>query len=310
MMDGKKLLVRTSIESNMVPEGFPIIITHVGNCDNGEIDGKVVESVMKAKPKTVNELEIVTKALLAHAGCNNLCKIEKENTAGIVYKDHSDNSSYEQSSAMDTDNGTGSLMEENLMTRNQGESSNGRIITVGGKTHRNANYSPSWPSSLEVGSSERNLYKGFRMDRSSDETYVPSRIVPELVQLKDTPINLGNNKTSEKTWIGDSKYAVEIVPETQMESSYKLPSTVRYSLSATQDMLKAFDEFEKGNLEPKIQELVLEPDMEVEEDRMNWTSPERQLSTEEKVDILMKGYLKTVRNWTTWRKKWRNWKKS
>ena len=289
MMEGKKLLVRVSTKSYMVPEGFPVIITHVGNCGNGEIDGKLVESVMRAKPSTVNELEVATKAVLAHAGCNSMCKIEKGNTAGIVYKDHSDNSSYEQSSAMDTDNGTASLIEENLMTGNQGESDDGRMITVGGKPQGNANYSPSWPSSLDIGSSEKSLYRNFRMDRSSDESYIPSKVVvPELVELKDTPMNLGNNKTSEKTGMGDSKHAVEKIPETQIESSYKLPSTVGYSVSATQDILEAFDEFEKENIEPKIKELVSEPDMEIDEKSMNWTDPEKQLSLEEKVEILMK----------------------
>ena len=289
MMEGKELLVRTSTKSYMVPEGFPVIITDVGDCDNEKIDGKLVESVMRAKPRTVNELEIATKAVLAHAGCDSLCKIEKGNTAGIVYTNHSDNSSYEQSSAMDTDNGTASLMEENLMTGNQGESNNGRMITVGGKPQGKAKYSPSWPSSLDIGSSEKALYKGFRMDRSSDESYVPSKVVvPELEELKDTPMNLGNNKTSKKTGMGNSKHAVETIPETQIESSYRLPSTVQYSVSATQDMLEAFNEFEKGDLEPKIQKLISEPDMEIDENKMNWTNPEKQLSMEEKVEILMK----------------------
>ena len=56
------------------------------------------------------------------------------------------------------------------MTGNQNEVENGRKIKI--EVNKEAtNYSPAWPSSLDIGSSEKNLYKGFKTDRSSDGDY-------------------------------------------------------------------------------------------------------------------------------------------
>ena len=119
-------------------------------------------------------------------------------------------SSFEQTGGISSSEGTGSLFSEQLMTGIQGEENDGRVIKVGGKKNE-TDYSPSWPSSLEIGSSERSLYKNFKTDRSSDEDYVPeNRGIEKLIEVKDASMNLGDNKTSEGTGMGDSKHATGI----------------------------------------------------------------------------------------------------
>ena len=81
-------------------------------------------------------------------------------------------------------------------------------IKVGG-TQPKTDYSPLCPSTLDTGASDRSLHKGFRMDKSSDEDYIPSEPKGRnMEELRDTPMNLGGNKTTELTGMGDSKYAV------------------------------------------------------------------------------------------------------
>ena len=60
--------------------------------------------------------------------------------------------------------GTGFLFSKHLMMGIQGEEENRRQIKVGGKG-KQANYSALWPSSIDIGSSERSLYKVFKTDR-------------------------------------------------------------------------------------------------------------------------------------------------
>ena len=164
------------------------------------------------------------------------------------------------------------------MTRNQDGGEDGRKIKVGGKGEK-ANYSPSWPSSLDIGSSERSLYKGFKTDRSSEVDYIPeTRNEKKLMEIKDTPMNLGKNKISEKTRMGDSKHATTIevtaIPkningrenrfrrktteETTegtpiAETQIILPSTVAYGGSLVNEVLfEAICEIESGQIVPAI----------------------------------------------------------
>ena len=164
------------------------------------------------------------------------------------------------------------------MTGNQGETTNGRKIDIG-STKTQAIYSLSWPSSLDIGSSERSLYKGFKTDRSSDEDYIPEgKAFRRLTEIKDTPMNLGINKTTEKTGMGDSKHATEVqvgaTPEkkdnrknrcdrkrttntiekpTVEETQITLPSTMPYGGSSINDALfEAIGELESGQVVPAI----------------------------------------------------------
>ena len=87
-----------------------------------------------------------------------------------------------------------------------------------------------------------------------DEDYVPENTgIENLIEVKDTSMNLGNNKTSEKTGVGDSKHTngiqvsatpemtdrrknrfnresgIETIVKTQIEETQQsMPSTVLY----------------------------------------------------------------------------------
>ena len=164
------------------------------------------------------------------------------------------------------------------MTGNQGEETRGREIKIGGN-NKAVNYSSSWPSSLDIGSSERNLYKGFKTDRSSDEDYSPpERVIRKLEERKDTPMNLGDNKKTEKTGMGDSKHAttkdVSATPEVTnkrvnrfergsvkdsiedepiIETQITLPLTVSYGGSSINEALfEAIGEMESGQVIPAV----------------------------------------------------------
>ena len=154
-----------------------------------------------------------------------------------------------------------------------------------------ANYSPSWPSSLDIGSSEKNLYKGFKMHRSSDEDYTPSEPRGKrMEEIRDTPMNLGENKTTELTGMGDSKHAVtkevsrtpdadknrgrrlgrrmreDTIENTPIgETQISLPSTIPYGGSSVNDvLLEAIGEIESGQVVPAIDD-DMEPEYEEEE---------------------------------------------
>ena len=140
-----------------------------------------------------------------------------------------------------------------------------------------------WPSSLDIGSSEKSLYKGFKADRSSDEDYIPPGIRGEkMEEIKDTPMSLGGNKTTEKTGMGDSKHAVEkevsttpgvanrslnrcernrtveSIENTQVdETQITLPSRVPYGGSSINKVLfEAIGELESGQVVPAIQDVM------------------------------------------------------
>ena len=284
-MEEEKLLVRAVRRSYVIPEGIRIMIEHVEGCRKSGEDEKLISCVKRANPETANELQISIRTALAFVGCKKECRMDKEDTTGLLIDEHSDRSSYEPPQTNYTSQGTGSLFSEHLMTGDQGDTRMGREIKVGGNK-KLANYSPSWPSSLDIGSSEKSLYKGFKMDRSSDEDYVPVKPrQKKLKEIRDTPMNLGGNKTTELTGMGDSKHAVTTevsgTPETNknrkkrfdrrtkketientaiMETQISLPSTIPYGGSSVNDiLLEAIEEIESRQIVPAIDD-----DMEAE----------------------------------------------
>ena len=169
-VDGQGLLKRIVIRSYAIPDGLSFGITHTARCRNSNRNEEILHIVEKTKPKVALEFEATLKGVMMTIGCDE-CGIDKNQTAGLVMENHSDASSFEQEETQTDSIGTGSLVSEHLITGNQGETGNGRTIDIGSKKIQ-ANYSPSWPSSLDIGSSERSLYKSFKTDRSSDEDYI------------------------------------------------------------------------------------------------------------------------------------------
>ena len=282
------LLKETVLRSYVIPEGISFGITHTARCRNSNRNDEILQAVEKTNPKVMMEFEFALKGVMITIECNE-CGIDKTQTSRLLMENHSITSSFEQTKKMSNSVGTGSLFSEHLMTGVQGEEKNGREIKVGGNNNQ-ANYSPSWPSSLDIGSSERSLYKNFKTDRSSDEDNVPENTrAQKLIEIKDTSMNLGNNKTSEKTGMGDSKHAsgiqvseipektdkrknrfkrkseIETMDETPIEETQlSMPSTVPYGGSSINDaLLEAIGELESGQVVPAITD-----DMDIEEEEI------------------------------------------
>ena len=277
----RKLLERVVLRSYKVPGGLTFGITHTTRCGNRNRNDEILHAVEKTNPKVMMEFEFALKGVMITIGCNE-CGIDKNQTAGLLMDNHSDQSSFESIGTTYTSEGTGSLFSEHLMTGNQGEETRGREIKIGGNNEA-VNYSSSWPSSLDIGSSERNLYKGFKTDRSSDGDYhPPGEVIRKLEEIRDTPMNLGDNKTTEKTGMGDSKHAttkdVSMTPEVAnkrvnrfkresirdsiekepvTETQITQPSTVPYGGSSVNDaLLEAIGELESGQVVPAVEDIM------------------------------------------------------
>jgi len=240
--DGR-LLVRVRSASYAVPGGFSIVVSHVGGCDNGSRDEELIQCVRDANPTVMNELATAARAVMAAMGCQKGCRIDKDNSTGVLYTEHSQDSSFGASSGMSASTtGTGSLVGERLMEGAQ-NSTSGSEVVVGCVSQ----FSSSWPSGIQdLGSSERVLYKGMTLDRASDLDYVPSSVV-----VNDVAMSLEDDKTTELNGLGDSQHAV---PKGVTVAS-SLPDTVPYSVSATQDILGALAEYEAGTIAPRPAEL-------------------------------------------------------
>jgi len=283
-MGDERLLVRIRTASYAVPGGFPILVTHVGNCVNHARDNELVRYVKSANPKIMSELVAATKAVMVMMGCPDGCHIDKDNSAGILYAEHSQDSSFAASSGTTAGStGTGALIGERLIEGAQQSQSGGAEITVGCVSQ----FSSSWPSGLSgLSPSEKIMYDRMKLDRSSDEDYVPSSVV-----VNDVAMTLGENKTSEANGLGDSRHATsskDAVPSV----SNTLPSTVPYSVSATQDILGALAEYEIGALPPRPTELDSSDD---EDDTMDVVEQSAQvvvpavLTDADRIDQLERG---------------------
>ena len=288
MEKGDGLLKRMVLRSYAIPEDLTFGITHTARCRNSNRNEEILHAVEKTNAKVMMEFEFALKGVMITIGCDE-CGIDREQTTRVLMENHSNQSSFEQTDTAYTSEGTGSLFSKQLMTGVQEESENGKIIKVGGKSEI-ANYSPSWPSSLDIRSSERSLYKGFKTDRSSDEEYVPSgKRGEKMEEIKDTPMSLRGNKTTEKTGMGDSKHAVDkevsATPEAANtrqnrfkrtpshetiegtpveETQIILPSTVPYGGSSINDALfEAIGDIESGQIIPAIEDIMEREEEEI-----------------------------------------------
>jgi len=67
-MADARLLVRVRTASYAVHGGFPVIISHVGDCLNQAGDEELVRCVRGANPKIMNELMAGAKAVMGGHG--------------------------------------------------------------------------------------------------------------------------------------------------------------------------------------------------------------------------------------------------
>jgi len=160
-----RLLVRVRSASYAVPGGFSIVISHVGGCANSSRDDALIQCVRDANPTVMNKLATAARAVMAAMGCPKGCRIDKDNSAGVLYSEHSQDSSFGASSGMSASTtGTGSLVGERLIEGAQ-HSTSGSEVVVGCVSQ----FSSSWPSGIQdLESSEKVLYKGMTLDRASD----------------------------------------------------------------------------------------------------------------------------------------------
>jgi len=238
--------VRVRTASYAVPEGFSIAVTHVGGCDNGSRDEELVRCVRGADPKIISEMVAAARAVMTMMGCPPGCHVCKEGSGGILFQDHSQDSSFVASSGSSAgqSTGTGSLVGERLIEGVQGTPTGEQALNVGCLSQ----FTSSWPSGLSgLPSSEKVMYKGMQLDRASDADYVPSSVV-----VDDVAMSLGDNKTSERNGLGDSRHASAGGSCDKVDS---LASTVPYSVSATQDILGALAEYEAGTIALRPAEL-------------------------------------------------------
>ena len=82
------MLVRVRTASYAVPGGFPIVISHAGECGNQPRDEELIRCVRGANPKVMTELIAASKAAMAVMGCLAACHINKDNSAGVLYTEH------------------------------------------------------------------------------------------------------------------------------------------------------------------------------------------------------------------------------
>ena len=86
------LLVRVRTVFYAVPGGFPITISHVGDCLNSSQDEELVCCAQSACPIVMPELVTAAKVAMAVMGCPVGCCINKDNSAGILYTKQSQDS--------------------------------------------------------------------------------------------------------------------------------------------------------------------------------------------------------------------------
>jgi len=68
-MGDERLLVQVRTAFYAVPGGFPIVISHAGECGNQPRDEELIRCVRGANPKVMTELIAASKAAMAVMGC-------------------------------------------------------------------------------------------------------------------------------------------------------------------------------------------------------------------------------------------------
>jgi len=236
-----KMVARVLITSYALPDGLRFSLKHVNDCPNANRDDEVWKFVGKVDPRVVSELEVVLRGALLTIGCNGY-GLNKKCSAGLLFN-HSQDSEY-------------------VPSQSQGSESYVSIMSP------RSSAPSSWGASTILGhlpTSERELYRKFREDRSSDDDYQPRKATN-----KEVAMTMNDGKTTEANGIRDSKHASVDVPATAEpvrsmwrgaanktesieqspveETQLSLPSTVAYNRSSVDEMLiHAIGEIENGN---------------------------------------------------------------
>src|SRR5437588_4537505 len=92
-MSGPVLLTRMKDTSYAVPKGLVFRFVHSVGCKNVNRDGDFNRFIEMAEPKNVSGLNTVVRGLLGMVGCDG-CEIDKESSAGILFKKHSQATPY------------------------------------------------------------------------------------------------------------------------------------------------------------------------------------------------------------------------
>jgi len=207
--NGPKLIQRMLVTSYKIPEGQRWTFNHEAGCKNTGNEEMWNRAIEAGKPKTISELNTILRLLFTMSGCQN-CGINKETSVGVLFTDSQD-SSFVPSMKSTQDSYTSVASPSSL--------------------------APSWPTSSVldgIPSSEKKLYKNFKMDCSSDNTYSPPRgrkpKVETLGSTVDVSMSLDKGKTTEGNGVGDSKWAD--IPGTQVSN----PETVGYTQMPSQEM--------------------------------------------------------------------------
>ena len=224
---GPKILRKVRATSYMLPDGHYWEFVHMNRCREGDRESGWNRFITAAKPRTVNELLLLTRGLKTMTGCHEGCGIKKDDSMGRLFSDTQTTGSYKPSESDMTD------VESSLVTMVCPESS-----------------APSWPESDYKGrmsEGERKMYRGFRMDNSSDSTYVPPAGTRKVVNV-DVPMTLEGGRTTERDRLGDSKWNVGdeedlSQPVSGTQGTTQLPSSVAYPITNSQsiEMLKELE---------------------------------------------------------------------
>jgi len=257
--NGPKLIRRMLVTSYVIPDGQIWRFKHQDGCTNEGKDEMWNRAIQEGAAKTISELNTILRLLFGMSGCEG-CSVDKELTVGILF-DHSQDTSYKPS-----------------LNRSTGDSYTSM------ETPRES--APSWPESDFMGTlneSERKLYKNFKMDNTSDESYKPTprhstRKTKDYGEI-DVPMTMDDNKNTEATGFGDSKWAVTTVAETRSDKSDGLQNipettgTTNESNNGGEDCLPPtipYDEPEKRELSlwermDRTEELIVSMRDELEE---------------------------------------------
>jgi len=241
---GPKILRKMRATSYMLPDGHYWQFVHVDGCREGEREEGWNRFITAANPKTVNELLLLTRGLKTMTGCHEGCGIKKDESMGILFSDTQTTGSYRPSEC------GGESIESSLVTMVSPESS-----------------ASSWPESdyrSRMSEGERKLYKGFRMDNSSDDTYTPPSKTRKTVNV-DVPITLEGGWTTERDRLGDSKWNTgdqdgisQAVSDTQ--GSAQLPSSMAYPITNSQS-IEMLRELEKMGTAEEVAAVVDQNDV-------------------------------------------------
>ena len=89
--EGEELLKRVVLRSYKIPEGLTFGITYTARCRNSDRNEEILHAVEKTNSRVVMEFEFALKGVMITIGYNE-CGIDKNQTAGLLMENHSNQS--------------------------------------------------------------------------------------------------------------------------------------------------------------------------------------------------------------------------